>query len=237
LEKYILSHDIKVVVHAAVHSALVTSREIGFNYESVAPRAKKVMVNIDKNELTKPTLNVDVPINADASEFILRLDKACKKAKFAFNPLWLKTIQKWKLDYPSVTLNFYHDKKHVNTYVFFEKLSDYLKANDCLVTGIGLDAVGMYQAFRVKKGQRAFVNKNFGPMGWGLPAAIGACVARNHKSTVLVTGDGSLVLNLQELASVDAYRLPIKIFIFNNDSYESIRSTQDRFFELQIIYK
>lgn len=204
---------------------------IGFNYQSVAPKAQKIMVNIDSNELTKRTLKIDLGITEDAKEFIERFIKASKKVKFEFDPKWIPTVKKWRQQYPSVTKEFYQDKKHVNSYVFFDQLSDYLKNGETLVTGIALDAAGMYQAYRVNKGQRAFVNKNFGPMGWGLPAAIGAAVANAGKKVVLVTGDGSLLLNAQELGTVDAYRLPIKIFVFNNDGYESIRSTQNRFFE------
>ena len=110
-----------------------------------------------------------------------------------------------------------------------------MKADDGLVTGIGLDAVSMYQGFAVKPGQRAFVNKNFGPMGWCLPAGIGACVARGRKSTVLVTGDGSFQFNSQELVTIWHNKLPLKIFVFNNGAYESIRATQNNLFNGRVI--
>ena len=204
---------------------------IGFNYASVAPKAKKIMVNIDPNELTKPTLKVDLGIEADAKYFIEQMLRRITKIKFNFDPRWMTIVNKWKKSYPSITDEFYQDKKHVNSYVFYEKLSEYTRSGDIIVTGIGLDACGLYQAYKVKSAQRAFVNKNFGPMGWGLPAAIGAQVAEPTKRIVLVTGDGGLLLNAQELGTIDAYRLPIKIFVFNNNGYESIRSTQKRFFE------
>ena len=208
---------------------------IGFNYQSVAPDAKKIMVNIDKNEMSKPTLQVDLKIQADAKDFIQELLKQTKSKRFEYDARWLVTMKKWKKDYPSVTSDMYLDKKHVNSYVFFNTLSDCLKSNDTLVTGIALDACGLYQAFKVKKDQRAFVNKNFGPMGWGLPAAIGASQTGRKGKVVLVTGDGSLNLNIQELGTVDAYRLPIKIFVFNNGGYESIRSTQNKFFKGRLV--
>lgn len=208
---------------------------IGFNYESVAPKATKIMVNIDQNELSKPTIKVDMGIEADARDFMEELLSQSKRIKFEFDESWPKVISEWKKKYPSIINEFYQDKKHVNSYVFFDRLSDFTKEGEVIVTGIALDACGLYQAYRVGKNQRAFVNKNFGPMGWGLPAAIGACVANKQKRVILVTGDGSLMLNAQELATVDSYRMPIKIFVFNNNGYESIRSTQNKFFEGRLV--
>lgn len=203
---------------------------IGFNYMAVAPKAKKIMVNVDRGELTKKTLAVDFPIQADAKDFLEEFLKQVKKHTLKISSKWLGACSAWKKRYPSVTEDFYKDKKHVNSYVFFDKLSDRLDKEDVLVTGIGLDTVSMYQAFRVKEGQRAFVNKNFGPMGWCLPAAVGACFGHKKKRTILVTGDGSLQVNIQELETIKYYRLPIKIFVFNNGGYESIRATQSNFF-------
>lgn len=208
---------------------------IGFNYLSIAPKALKIMVNIDKGEITKPTIAVDMPIQADAAEFLKEILSQLKSTNYTPSVKWMETCKIWKKKYPTVVPEFFDDKKHVNSYVFFKALSDAMTKDDGLVTGIGLDAVSMYQGFEVKPGQRAFVNKNFGPMGWCLPAGIGACIGRDRKSTVLVTGDGSFQFNSQELVTIWHNKLPLKIFVFNNGAYESIRATQNNLFDGRVV--
>src|SRR5262249_15995936 len=102
---------------------------------------------------------------------------------------------------------------------------------EVLVAGNSLDACSIYQTFRVKRGQRVLLNVNYGAMGWDLPAAVGAAVANRPQKTILVTGDGSIQFNIQEMQTVRQNNLPLKIFIFNNDGYESIRATQTAYFE------
>jgi acetolactate synthase I/II/III large subunit len=114
--------------------------------------------------------------------------------------------------------------------VFMDKLSDVLVSSDTIVAGAGLDAVSWYQAFKIRSGQRAFCS-GWGSMGWDLPATIGACVGAGCRRTVCVTGDGSVQWNLQELMTIARYRLPIKLFVLNNQGYASIRATQNSFFE------
>jgi acetolactate synthase-1/2/3 large subunit len=115
----------------------------------------------------------------------------------------------------------------VNSYVFAAILSEHARQDDTIVTGNSLDAWSIYQAFRVKRGQRVFTNINFGAMGWDLPAVVGACVARNNRRTILVTGDGSVQFNIQELQTIWHNSLCVKIFVFNNRGYASIRTTQE----------
>lgn len=208
---------------------------IGFNYAGFAPNAKKIMVNIDRGELEKTTLKIDLPIESDAKLFIEELLSQLNNTKLHFSKKWLAGCSSFKKRYPTVVPEFFKDKKHVNSYVFFDTLSNLVDAQDIITTGIGLDATSMYQSFRVKKNQRAFVNQNFGQMGWCLPAAVGACVANNRRRTICVTGDGSLQLNIQELLTIKYYHLPIKIFVFNNAGYESIRATQNNFFEGRLV--
>ena len=129
-----------------------------------------------------------------------------------------------------MTPDCFNDTEHVNTYVFAEVLSRLLDADDTVVTGNSLDIVSLYQSFKVRRGQRVYTNINYGAMGWDLPAAVGACFAAGNRRTTLVTGDGSIQFNLQELLTVKQYKLPIKIFVVNNHGYESIRSTQKNFF-------
>lgn len=199
----------------------------GFDYENFAPMAKKVYVNIDKGEDNKK-INFDIVINDDAKDVMELFLKKYKENDFSE---WLIRCNFLKKKYTSIEPFMLEDKNYVNSYVFFDILSDFLKNDDVLITGIGLDACGMYQAYRVKKGQRAYVNKNFGQMGWDLPAAIGACIANKKNRVILVAGDGSIQMNIQELETIKQYNLPIKIFVLNNKGYESIRATQNNLFE------
>jgi acetolactate synthase-1/2/3 large subunit len=143
---------------------------------------------------------------------------------------WTNACEEWKRRYPVMTPDYYQDADHVNTYVAMDTLSDIVDAGDLLVTGIGTEVASFWQAFKVKEGQRAF-NFGWGPMGWDLPMAIGACIGSGRKRTVCVTGDGSIQWNIQELLTISNYKLPIKIFISNNHGYTCIRSTQTNFFE------
>jgi len=203
----------------------------GFNFEGFAPKAKKVMINIDKGEFTKPTIKIDLGIESDAKLFIEEFMKQIKNIRRSQTSKWLEICKLWIKKYPTIIEEFTKDEYHVNSYVFFDKLSDILSTQDILTTGIGLDVVSFYQAFRVKKNQRAFVNKNFGGMGWCIPAAIGTCVANNRNRVVCVTGDGSFQFNIQELSTISYYDLPIKLFVFNNKGYKTIRDTQTSLFD------
>ncbi len=217
--------DLVISIGASLNTA-----STGYDFKGFARNAKKIMVNIDQGEIENKKIKIDFPIVADAKDFIEELLKQVKNISLTQNKKWSSVYLYFKNKYPSINPKYFKDKKHVNSYVFFDVLSDLLKDRDVLVTGISLDACSMYQAFKVKKGQRAFVNKNLGQMGWCLPASIGACVGNNYKRTILVTGDGSIQFNIHELETIKYYKLPIKIFIFNNQGYESIRSTQDNYF-------
>lgn len=199
----------------------------GFDYKNFAPMAKKVYVNIDKGENSKK-INFDTIINGDARDVMEIFLERYKENDFSE---WLMKCNLFKKKYTSIEPFMWKDKDHVNSYIFFNILSDFLRNDDVLITGIGLDACGMYQAYEVKKNQRAYVNKNFGQMGWDLPAAIGACVANKKNRVILVAGDGSFQMNIQELETIKQYNLPIKIFVLNNKGYESIRATQNNLFE------
>jgi acetolactate synthase-1/2/3 large subunit len=120
-------------------------------------------------------------------------------------------------------------------YVFMDRLADVLGSEDVLVTGNGFDVVSCYQAFKVKEGQRVLFSGNWGSMGWDLPLAIGACCGRDRRPVVLVTGDGSIQCNLQELLTVKYYRLPLKLFIYSNEGYGSIRATQKSLFDGRLV--
>jgi acetolactate synthase I/II/III large subunit len=210
--------------------ASLSIASIGFNAAGFAPKARKIAVNIDEGELTKENVRVDLGICADAKAFLSALREEFAGRLVQGSEKWLAACANWKRRYPAVASEAYAETGFVNSYAFTEKLSECLGEEAVVVTGNSLDACSIYQAFRVKSRQRVLLPTSYGAMGWDLPAAVGACVAHNGQ-VVLVTGDGSLQFNVQELQTVRQNDLPLKIFVLNNDGYESIRTTQETFFE------
>lgn len=203
---------------------------VSYNYKAFAPKAKKIVVDIDKGELNKPTVSPDLAIQADAKDFLEEFLSQINEINLILPQDWLDACENWKRRYPSIVKEFFEDEEHVNTYVFYDRLSDLLTDQDVVVSGNALAALCLYQAFKVKERQRVFTNNGYGAMGCGLPASIGACIANNGKRTICVTGDGSIQMNIQELQLIRYHNLPIKIFVFNNAGYTSIRLTQNTFF-------
>lgn len=202
----------------------------GFNLQGFAPRARKILVDIDPGQLHHQALKPDLAVLADLGRFLERLAERAP-AGWGVPERWREACAHWRRAYPVITPDYFEDPEHVNTYVFMDRLAEALPASGRLVTGNGLDVPSFYQAFRVKRGQRTLISGNWGAMGWDLPMAIGACVAEGPAPTVVVTGDGSLQWNVQELLTIGAHRLPVAIFVFNNQGYTSIRGTQNAFFE------
>jgi len=202
----------------------------GFNLKGFAPRAAKIMVNVDPAEIEKGTVPVDLGIVSTPSCFFAEFARQVGSTSLAAPAPWLEACADWRRRYPPLVPEYFEDREHVNSYVFADRLSDALKGGEVVVTGNGLDAWSVYQTFKVRRGQRVFTNVNFGAMGWDLPAAVGAAVARRTDSVVLMTGDGSFQFNVQELLTIGHNALDVKIFVLNNDGYESIRATQNNFF-------
>ncbi len=205
--------------------------QTGFNYKTFARGAKKLMVDIDENELKKKNVSPDIAVCMDAKNFINLLLKNKNKIKKRNRQNWIDICNAWKKKYPVVLDEFKKQKQYVNTYVFIDKLSDILPEDIVFVpgsSGKGLDVT--MQTFKVKKGQRIFTTKGLASMGFGLPASIGACLASNKKMTICVNGDGGFQMNIQELQTIKNLNLPIKIFILDNKGYSTIRTTQKNFF-------
>ena len=207
---------------------------VGFNTEGLAPGAQRILVNIDPEEMTRPHLRTDVAVVADVGEFMRHMT-ARSDAAPAHREDWLAICRRWKREYPILTDDYRQDPHHVNSYLLAYELSQRLRDQDVVVTGNALDAVSVFHSFAVKPGQRVLANTNFGAMGWDIPALVGACVARRGQRVVLVTGDGSMQLNSQELLTVGANCLNAKIFILNNGGYSSIRSTQRAFCDGRLV--
>lgn len=204
---------------------------IGFS-DKFAPKATKILVNIDAGDLVKKNISIDIGIQADAEEFISQLRQLIKPGEYETTPRWLEACAKWKQDYPPMPKPEFLQKNHVDTYAFYDELSRQLGSTDIVVSGNSLDGcIIAYQNHRVKEGQVAFTSACMGSMGWDLPAVVGASIADDRKRrAVLVTGDGSFLFNIQELMTVGLHHLNIKFFISNNDGYQSIRNTQNKFF-------
>lgn len=203
----------------------------GFNYKGFAPKAKKILVDIDEGQLYHQAIQPDFAVQADVYAFLGELLRQIEadQLQFSPSPKWLMACTRWRERYPIIMDEFYQDKEHVNSYVFVDKLSDLLSSDDIVVAGNGIDEVSYWQAFKVKPGQRTMISGNWGPMGWDLPAAVGACIGGGRR-TICLSGDGSSQWNVQELLTIKHYRLPVKIFIFNNQGYTNIRLTQANFF-------
>ena len=198
-------------------------RQTGYNFEGFAKQAYKIHVDIDKNELNKPTLFTDLKINADAKEF---LDLLNSQNLPQTDEQWLNTCFKWSCE-PKVLPKHRNKTKYASHYAFIEELSEVMPSDHHIVTSDGSANVVTMQVMDLKGNQRLITNTGCAPMGYGLPAALGA--ATNHK-IVCIEGDGSLHLNIHELQTMKHYNLPIKLILLNNDGYTSIKISQKAFF-------
>lgn len=213
----------------------ISTSKIGFNASGFAPKAKKVIIDIDNGQANSQSVKGDFTIVADIRDFFLIANELLKNEKIILNQKWIDACSFWKTKYPLIIDDYFVDKAHINMYVFTNKISDYIKANEILVSGNGFDAASIYQVFKTKLNQRVLIPGNWGSMGWDLPTTIGACIANNKNRTFLITGDGSIMLNIQELLTISTNKLPIFIFIFNNKGYASIRTTQNNLLDGNIM--
>lgn len=205
--------------------------QTAFTHENLAPKAKKVIVDVDANEIKKLGFKIDVPACFDAKAFMTELLKQLPALKKQDRSKWLSACRKWKEKYPIVLPEHTKKEKFVSTYALVDMLSEYLGENDLVIpSSSGASSEIVQQAFRIKKGQRLFCSPGLGAMGFGLSEAIGGCVASGRR-TILVEGDGGFQLNIQELETVKRLNLPIKMFVLSNNAYGSIRNTQNNYFE------
>lgn len=205
-------------------------QKCGFNVAGFAPNAKKIVVDIDEAQLNHQALKPDVPVLADVKPFLHELLVALDEIPAKPSRRWLDACARWRERYPVITDDYRENHEYVNSYLFMDALSDAMHPEDTLVPGAGLDTVSAYQAFRVKRGQRVLIS-GWGSMGWELPLSIGASWGSGKRRVVTVTGDGSIQWNIQELQTIRLAKLPLKIFVFNNAGFSSIRATQNSFFE------
>jgi acetolactate synthase-1/2/3 large subunit len=216
--------------------ARIDLAQVGFNYKNFARAAKKVIVDTDFTEIKKLKTHIDIPVCLDAKLFIEEFLKEKDKLIAQDRSGWFKRCKEWKNKYPVILPQYWQQKKYVNTYVLIDILSHLMRETDILVPGSsGSCSEITMQAFKVKKGQRIFNTPGLGAMGFGLAASIGACLASGRKRTISIMGDGGLQLNIQELETLARLKLPLKIFILNNNGYASIRNTQKNYFKGHLV--
>ena len=203
--------------------------QIGYNFKSFAREAKRIIVDIDEAELKKKTIEPTLPIKANAKDYLQKINQQLGNEKLYWTE-WLDRCKSWKEQYPTVNPDLIKQKDFISSYIFLDKLSNILTDSDVIVTDMGSSFTCTFQSFKIKKGQRLFTSSGLASMGFGLPGAIGACVANNKKRTICLTGDGGLQFNIQELQTLKHYNLPIKVFVFDNKGYNAIASMQDKNF-------
>ena len=202
--------------------------QVGYNVDTWARGAYTVVVDIDAEELKKKTIRVDLPVCADASDFMKAL-LACDIYR-ADSDSWINQCNLWKSRYPVVNESQLHASGLVNVYAFVDSLSRRLPQQAVTVVSNGSCSVVGSQTYYIKENDRFLINCGISSMGYGLPAAIGACIANKKSQVICLEGDGSLMMNLQELQTVVTNKLPIKLFVINNGGYHQIRQTQNNIF-------
>ena len=204
-------------------------RMIGYTHHDFAKNAFKAIIDIDPRELHKPTVKADLPINADVNDFLDKMLAAPYEPSDE-HVKWVRWCGDLLKRFPTVR-DEYHGSRLYNPYVFIDDLFRHLDKDDRIITGNGAACVITFQAAKIKQGQRMFTNSGCAAMGYGFPAALGVAVSDNSRRTVCIDGDGSVMMNIQELATVAHNKLNIKLFILNNNGYLSIRQTQRNLFE------
>ena len=199
----------------------------GYNPKDFASKAKfKVMVDIDPNELKKKDLKLNLKVKCDAGYFLGKLFHKLKR--YNSESIWIDYCKRVRKKYPILIRKMIEEKKYVNSYYFIKTLSKLTKSNDSIITDMGFSFTTTHQALEIKGKQKFFTNSGHAPMGWGLPAAIGAYYAqkKNKSNIICLSGDGGFQMNVQELATIMHNKIPMKIFIFNNEGYLTIKQTQ-----------
>jgi len=220
--------DFLLIVGCRLNPAITAYAEDNF-----APNAVKVIVDIDQNEIDKLTIPFDLKINTDAGAFIEALIKNKDRYINKSRDEWLDYCRNIKAKYPlNKEVQPFDNEGKVDGYAFAHTLSDYLTAEDVVVGSSSGRTCGIsHMALKLKRGQRFITSMGLGSMGWCVPSAIASCVASGKRRTIVLEGDGSLQHNIQELALINTYKLPIKLFVYSNSGYASIFAMQRNNFD------
>lgn len=230
------THGVRYANFAVQNADLVISigsrldtKATGSPPSTFARDAKVIMLDIDPTEIKKferLDRRIDLGINEDARVFLQAMIRHARGQRYPSFAPWLQRIRDWKSRYPACLPEYAKDSG-VNPYWFVKQLSALLSEDEVIFSDTGFAVAWMMQGFEFKKGQRFFHAFNNTPMGYGLPGSIGASFARPGTRVILVTGDGSLQMNIHELVTVIRHRLPVKILLFNNRGHGMVRQTQD----------
>jgi len=200
--------------------------QVGYELGEFARQAKKFVVDIDESELSKFSKDQSfVSIQSDAKYFIAEMFNHIGEIDAPEN--WINICDGYRKKYPVYDKNLYiSNSEFINSYTFINKLSHLMNEDEIIVTDMGTALTCTFQSIMLKKNQRIISSTGLGEMGYGLPGSVGACLANNKKRVVLIIGDGAMMMNLQELQTIIHHKLPVKIFLYCNDGYLSIRHTQ-----------
>ncbi len=189
-----------------VVGARLTVRQVGYNWQAFAPRAFKAVVDVDEAEFRRPFVHIDMPIRADAGRFLEELLRALDALGYQRDrhAEWLAWCRMLVERYPPVSDEQRTGAAPINPYHFVERLFAHLAPDDVVVCGDATATIVPFQAARLQRGQRMFSNSGSASMGYDLPAAVGAAVARQGGRVICLAGDGSLQMNIQELQTVQS---------------------------------
>lgn len=213
-------------------------RQISYNYKEWAKDAYKIAVDIDAAELDKPTIDIDMKINADVSDVLDKIIASDYEAGDR-HAKWVSWGREIDARFPACAASYNEEKDAINPYVYIDRMTKVLDEGDKVICGNGSACVITFQGMHIKKDQRLFTNSGCAAMGYGFPAAVGCAAAMrdldNNSRVICVDGDGSFQMNLQELQTVVYNKLNLKTFIINNNGYHSIRQTQTNLFEPPLV--
>jgi acetolactate synthase-1/2/3 large subunit len=208
--------------------------QLAYQPQYFAREATKCIVDIDINEINKLGINIEFPIESDAKLFLTQLNQKINSLNISD---WLNYCKSLHIKYPVILPEHLKvNEPHINNYAFIEYLSDLLPENSLVIPGSsGACSEVTMQSFKTKIGTRVYNSEGLGSMGFGIPAAVGGCIASDKKETICIDGDGGFFMNIQELELVYRYQLPIKFFVLNNNGYGSIKTTQNTHFKGNLV--
>ena len=206
-------------------------RQVSYNWKSFARAAFKIWVDIDPVELAKPNVVPDMPVVADLADLIPALLAQPYAGPTPEHREWLEWSRERVRRFPAVLPEYRDHGPHIHPYVAMDALFDQLAEDDVVVTGNGSACVVSFQTAEIRRGQRLWTNSGCATMGYDLPAAIGVWAAsEGTRRVIAIAGDGSIMMNLQEMQTIAGYGIPAKVFLINNSGYVSIFQTHRNFF-------
>lgn len=224
--------DLILAIGTSLHISVV-----GYEYEHFARVAKKVVIDIDLTSHRKRTIKIDRLIESDAKFALQGLLSRLRDSNFkSASSDWLKRCVLWKKKYPVCLPEYHKTVRAINVYTFMDRLSALADEGDAFIADAGSAIYAVSQGLILRhNNQRYIPSSAMATMGYTLPAAIGVSVALGDKRVMAITGDGSLQQNIQELQTILHYKLPVKLFVWNNDGYLSIRASQKNYFKERYI--